>query len=140
MQRNLIVLGLLLAFNMTLRADLGNPSGMTLTVKAGEKAISADDIAFTQKLGYVHLMFNATPYPYVMGHSKTNLEKTVSALIKSEGLKQFPEAKVFKVDVADISARDDYGLPAWSKIKLIERLIVTVNKKSLKVQHVKKNS
>jgi hypothetical protein len=126
-----------LALSVPLRADLGQPTGLTLSVKAGDKAISSDDISFTQKSGYVHLMFNAQPYPAAIAKGRAQLPAIVKALVEKEGLKAFPGAKLFKVDIADISARDDYGLPAWDKIKLLERMTVKVGKKGLQVQRVK---
>ena len=131
------ILLVFLALSPALRADLGQPTGLTLSVQAGDKAISADDISFTQKTGYVYLMFNAAPYPGALAKAHAALPKIVQALVEKEGLKSFPGAKLFKVDVADVSARDDYGLPAWDKVKLIERFTVKAGKKGLQVAKVK---
>jgi hypothetical protein len=120
-----------------LRADLSQPTGQTLTAKAGSKAISADDIAFTQKDTYVHLLVNASPYPAMTEKSCAQLPAILKSLIRSKGLADFPGAKFFKIDVADISARDDYGLPAWDKVKLIKRFSATVDKAGVHVKPVK---
>jgi hypothetical protein len=127
---------ILAALTPSLRADLAHPDGLTVSAKAGDKFISTDDFAFTQKDGYVHLLLNASPYP-AMTAKNADLVLVVKGLIKVKGLVDFPGSKLFKVDVADISARDDYGLPNWEKVKLLQRLTVTVGKKGLSVQKVK---
>lgn len=114
-------------------ADLASPTGVTLSVKAGDKGISADDLALTQKTGYVHILFNASPYPAA---DPAALPGILLALVKEAALPKFPKAAWFKIDVADVSARDDYGLPVWEKIKVLGRYSVKVGKKGLQIQSV----
>lgn len=138
MRAILLILALLLSSQNDLRADLGNPSGIDLGVKAGAKAVSSDDIAFTPKSGYIHMIFNAAPYPAVTGKNRAALSRVVLRLIETEGHRAYPDSNLFKVDVADVSVRDDYGLPAWDKIKLIQRFVVKATKKGFQIETVKK--
>ena len=134
----IITLAALLALAPNLHAYLGGPEGVTLSVKLGSKQVNSNDLAFTQKTGYVHVMFNATPYLAEIPGGKNGLKAVVTEMVKKEGLPKFPDEKLFKIDVADISVRDDYGLPVWDKVKLIERYTAKPGKKkSLLVEKVK---
>jgi hypothetical protein len=127
----------LLALAPALPAYLSGPQGVTLSVKLGAQQVNSNDLTFTQRPGYVHVMFNATPYLADIPGGKDGLKPVVTELVKKEGLPNFPKEKLFKVDVADISARDDYGLPIWEKVKLIERFTAKVGKKGLSVAKAK---
>jgi hypothetical protein len=127
----------LLALAPNLPAYLSGPEGVTLSVKLGDKQVNSNDLVFTQKEGYVHVMFNATPYLADIPGGKEGLKPVVTDMIKKEGLPHFPTEKLFKIDVADISARDDYGLPIWEKVKLLARFTAKTAKKGLVVEKVK---
>jgi hypothetical protein len=127
----------LLALSPGLQAYLTGPEGVTLSVKAGGKQVNSNDLVVSQKEGYVYVMFNATPYLDGIPGGKAGLKALVTEMVKKEGLTRYPKEKLFKIDVADISARDDYGMPAWDKIKLIERYTAKAGKKGLMVEKVK---
>lgn len=131
-----LFLALLLGLSRLAPAYLSGPESVSLSVKVGERAVRSDDFLLDQKNGYVHVLFNATPYLDSLPKGKDALAALVTQLLKSEALPQFPDAKLFKIDVADISARDDYGLPLWEKVRLIQRFTARPTKKGLMLKPV----
>jgi hypothetical protein len=118
--------GLILALGIACLASLATlsyadekPAPVTFT--AGALHLCMDDVYFTQKKGYVHVLFDILPYAaQIRATHLTSLSTVAQALIKDQGLKQFSKEKKFKIDVVEILARDDYGAPRWDQIKLKE--------------------
>lgn len=112
------------------------PVGVTLAVKLGTVQLNSYDLLLTQKKGYVHVLFNAAPYLTDLTDAKA-MQAAAHDIIANEAIVKFPTEKNFKIDVADVSASDDYGQPAWDKIKLIERFTATAKKSKVSVKKVK---
>ena len=104
----------------------------TASVQAGPLTLNLKDVIFTQKKGYVHVLLDAWPYAaQISAQGLSSLSSVAEALLSTEGMKRFPKEKNFKLDVVELSQRDDYGAPRWELVKLKERYKASVGAKGL---------
>lgn len=126
------------AFLMVPGSSRAEDKPAPVTVTAGALQVCLDDAIFTQKKGYVHLMFDAFPYAaQIKAAHLTSLSSVAQALVEGEGLKKFTAEKHYKIDVVEVLERDEYGLPRWDQVKLKEGFLGEVAGK--KVTLVPKN-
>ena len=106
-------------------ADAGPSMSMyqprTGTVQAGPLTLSLDNVIFTQKQGYAHVLWDAYPSAKkIQDLGLANLSPVAAALLNRAGV-LFPREKEFKLDVVELPQRDDYGAPRWDQIVLKEK-------------------
>jgi hypothetical protein len=107
--------GKLMAVGATYEARTG-------TVQAGPLELSLDNVTFTQKKGYVHILFDVFPYAArIQALGLKSISPVAAALLTQECPRRFPAETKFKLDVIELSQRDDYGNPEWGKVIVKER-------------------
>ncbi len=123
-----------LALSVGLGAQAAMYEPVTGTVKAGPLELSLDNVVFTQKTGYVHILFDAYPYAdKIKSAGLKSLAPVVDVLLMKEAPKRFPKEKHFKLFVIELSQRDDYGAPRWEKMVIKEEYLGDVKGGKVKV-------
>ena len=121
-------LGLVCLAILPCQARCGDASA-GVSVTAGSLHVCLDDVYFTQKKGYVNMLFDSYPYAaQIKSNQLVSLSSVVQALIQGEGLKKYSKEKHFKVEVVEIMGRDEYGAPRWDQVKLKEEFLAEAAK------------
>ena len=107
------------------------PVAVTNTVKVAGIEVAHDQILITPKPGYVHMIWDAFPnHAAIQNAGKAfNFEAAALDLAKGPGLAASPGAKVFKVDIMELSEKDSYGNPQWDKVSFLGRFLLTLEDK-----------
>lgn len=112
------------------------PMAVTNTVKVAGIEVAHDQILITPKTGYVHMIWDVFPKHAAIqtAGKKFNFEAAALDLVKGPGLASNPEAKVFKVDIMELSEKDSYGNPQWDKVQFLSRFQLTLKDKHWLIQ------
>jgi hypothetical protein len=118
----------------------GDPNwGCDATQAAGPLLLKQCDYSFAKQGDKVLILWDVTPYrEQLKGKDADATAKVAAALVQGPALAKYPKVKEFKVAVAEVPERDNYGLPNWSSLKIVERFVFKADKKGKLVQQTQK--
>lgn len=127
-----LCLALLLSLGAIAHADSDPNHGCSVSVTAGPLMVKQCDFSFAKQGDHVMLLWDVTPYKdELKGKEGNALLQAARGLVQGPAMAKYPKIKHFKVTVAEVPERDNYGLPQWSSLKVTDKFIFVVKKDGL---------
>lgn len=109
----------------------GDPNSYCgITLSAGALEIRRCDLSFARQKDRVIVLFDVFPYKARLASKGENaLEDLARSLAEGPAREKYPDARQYRVAIAEVAERDVYGLPRWDTLKMVLRRTFLTDKK-----------